>query len=440
MKIGRMILAAVMVLLCAAGWITQVGGMIGARNDWQAALTEAQEYESGKLHQKAIESYERALSIREDSAVRQEMMEVCGLAYQEDAISRSVYKSALEKSCKLYPKTEAYWVRLVEFLRDTNSYADAHKALGRAERAGAEGESLAALNREITYAFTAGGQYFNSYSAAPDGYLAICNDERWGTVSPDGERESECDYLYVGPYSDETVALYCTEEESRLLDGKGVLQAVVGKKIEEAKAYGDGLLPVCENGKWGYLNPKDGITVGSYEDVSAYQDGTAMICANGTWRLVDTDGNPVSEQTFSDVRLFGNGDYSPAGLISASVDGAWNLYRTDGTPALKEFSARNLDCWLGGLIAYQDESGLWGFVDRKGKTVIEPQFQEARSFSGGLAAVSDGNQWGFINEKGTLAIDYQFQDAGYFSAEGACPVSTVDGEYHMIILRFPGGK
>ena len=72
--------------------------------------------------------------------------------------------------------------------------------------------------------------------------------------------------------------------------------------------------------------------------------------------------------------------------------------------------------------------------------MIEPQFQEARSFSGGLAAVYDGKQWGFINEKGTLAIDYQFQDAGYFSAKGACPVSTVDGEYHMIILRFPGGK
>ena len=194
MKIGRMILAAVMILLCAGGWITQAGGMIGARNNWQAAVAEAREYESGKLLQKAIESYERALSIREDGEVRQEMMEACALAYQENAITRSVYKSALEKSCKLYPKTEAYWVRLVEFLRDTNSYNDAHKALGRAERAGAEGESLAALNREITYAFTSGAQYFSSYSAAPDGHLSICNGERWGTISSDGERENECDY------------------------------------------------------------------------------------------------------------------------------------------------------------------------------------------------------------------------------------------------------
>ena len=74
MKIGRMILAAVMILLCAGGWITQAGGMIGARNNWQAAVAEAREYESGKLLQKAIESYERALSIREDGEVRQEMM------------------------------------------------------------------------------------------------------------------------------------------------------------------------------------------------------------------------------------------------------------------------------------------------------------------------------------------------------------------------------
>ena len=103
------------------------------------------------------------------------------------------------------------------------------------------------------------------------------------------------------------------------------------------------------------------------------------------------------------------------------------------------FQARDLDRYYGDAVAFQDESGLWGFVDTEGTVVIEPQFQQAKSFSCGLAAVYDGQKWGFINRYGELAIDYQFLDVGYFTEEGVCPVSTVGGEFHMILLRFPEG-
>lgn len=45
-------------------------------------------------------------------------------------------------------------------------------------------------------------------------------------------------------------------------------------------------------------------------------------------------------------------------------------------------------------IAYKDSNGKWGFVNNDGKTVIEPKFDEAMSFSNGLAAVRSGDKWG----------------------------------------------
>lgn len=434
-----MICAVAMVLLCGYGWFSKVSNIIRVKDRWETSVAEAQEYEARGLHQKAIQSYEAALSIREDLGLRQELLEVCSFAYGEGTLSRNAYKSALESACSVYPKEEAYWVQLVELLRDANSYPDAYKALAQAGRAGAEGKTLAALNREITYSFTIGGQYFTRYCDAPGGYTTIYNGERWGVLAPNGEQECDCNYLYISPYSEEQSAVFCIGEDSRLLDKNGILQAVLTEDISEARAYGDGVLPLLRDGQWSYLNCEDETYTGAYEDASAYQNGLSAVCQGGTWKLVDLTGNKAVDQEFSEIPLYGNGAYCYDGLFSAAVNGAWNLYQTDGTAVWKDFSARELDVYLGSFVAYQDNSGLWGFLDQKGKIVIEPQYEQAKSFSGGLAAVFNGDQWGFINENGELAIDYQFLETGYFTAEGTCPVSTVDGGFYMITLRFPGG-
>ncbi|NEQ21321.1 MAG: WG repeat-containing protein [Microcoleus sp. SIO2G3] len=48
-----------------------------------------------------------------------------------------------------------------------------------------------------------------------------------------------------------------------------------------------------------------------------------------------------------------------------------------------------------------------------GKLVIPAQFDEAHSFSQGLAAVKLGSKWGFIDKTGKLVIPLQFESVGY---------------------------
>jgi hypothetical protein len=61
--------------------------------------------------------------------------------------------------------------------------------------------------------------------------------------------------------------------------------------------------------------------------------------------------------------------------------------------------------------------GKWGFLNGKGQSVIDFQFQEAGPFSEGLARVNIANQWGYIDETGKLVIARQFEEAWSF-AEG----------------------
>lgn len=146
-----------MVLLCAFGWVHQITAITSSQNSWQEAVDAARDCAAQNLYQRAIQSYEEALAIKEDAAVRRELLDNCALAYAENTLSRNTYKSKLESACAAAPKEEENWVRLVSFLRDTNSYKDAYKALGRAERSGVRGGALSALRLEVTYAYTEGG-------------------------------------------------------------------------------------------------------------------------------------------------------------------------------------------------------------------------------------------------------------------------------------------
>jgi len=60
-------------------------------------------------------------------------------------------------------------------------------------------------------------------------------------------------------------------------------------------------------------------------------------------------------------------------------------------------------------------SGKWGYIDRTGRIVINPQFEEAGDFSEGLARVKTGGKWGYIDRTGRFLINPQFDEAGDFS-------------------------
>ena len=73
-------------------------------------------------------------------------------------------------------------------------------------------------------------------------------------------------------------------------------------------------------------------------------------------------------------------------------------------------------------------------MDEDGEEIIAPAYDQARSFSGGVAAVCRDGLWGFIDEAGEVVVDFQFADAGSFSPDdGSCPVQQEEnGPYEII--------
>ena len=69
--------------------------------------------------------------------------------------------------------------------------------------------------------------------------------------------------------------------------------------------------------------------------------------------------------------------------------------------------------------------GKWGYIDKAGKIVINPQFDDAFDFSEGLAPVAIGDEWGYIDKGGKFVINPQFDGALVFS-EGLAMVGIGD--------------
>ncbi len=65
------------------------------------------------------------------------------------------------------------------------------------------------------------------------------------------------------------------------------------------------------------------------------------------------------------------------------------------------------DSFSQGLAAVY-QSGKWGYIDKSGAMIIEPQFESALCFSQELARVKKDGLWGFINQKGSVVIKPQF--------------------------------
>jgi len=60
------------------------------------------------------------------------------------------------------------------------------------------------------------------------------------------------------------------------------------------------------------------------------------------------------------------------------------------------------------------ENYLYGFIDKQGKWVVQPIYQRAENFSEGYAVVSKDDKYGFVNAEGKEVIPCQFDDASNF--------------------------
>jgi hypothetical protein len=164
---------------------------------------------------------------------------------------------------------------------------------------------------------------------------------------------------------------------------------VVSPQFDDVRGFSNGLArvnigakesppPVLRlvGGKWGYIDPAGRLVMPvHFEGAEDVSEGLARVAVEGKYYFIDRNGAvpfKVPEQWFVGARFW-------EGLAPVQV------------------------------------SDKHGFINKHGKWVVRPRFDDVDDFSEDLAAVRLGKKWGFINRGGEIVIEARFKEVGSFS-------------------------
>lgn len=198
--------------------------------------------------------------------------------------------------------------------------------------------------------------------------------------------------------------------------------------------------PVCLNGKVVYINRAGSIVLRTSFDYikfgeNTFSEGLAGFCLNDKYGFIDEAGQIIIQPSFDYI-----GEFSE-GLAEVEVNDKWGYIDRNGEYVIKPMFDKSWP-FVDGIALVGIQHGIdsedfytykYRFIDRSGRTVVgktsKPtvgRFDDADTFSEGLAPVKIGKRWGFIDRSGKTQIPFIFKEAKKFD-EGLAP-ATKDGK------------
>ncbi len=411
---------AMIVILCV-GWITfsiDTGTNIVSN---KSSVSTADQYVEEGLYQRAILKYKEALDVKDSEKTWEKMFKAYELRYKEDTKILSDYITDLENALEIYPKNLTFLQKLYDLHMVSNDIESAYKCLNTAVKNGVKDKEIIALRKKLKYSYELDYNTYTNFNGISASTYAVSNGETWGYIDSLGETLVDFKYPFASSVNSDNVRICETKLGSRLLDSTGMVLGIFDFKVVDAGLFANGLIPASNGKTYSYYNSFSKKQFGDYEYAGTFVDGLAAIKKDGKYTLVDVNGK-VKSDNFVDIVIDDNGKYLSGDVMIASKEnGKYQIYDKEGKNPSK-FSATKMDiCKSDGIIAFEKD-GKWGYVNTSGKIVIEPVYDNAKSFSNGLAAVCKGGKWGFINSSNELVIDYKFAGADYFNSDGTCMV------------------
>jgi hypothetical protein len=170
------------------------------------------------------------------------------------------------------------------------------------------------------------------------------------------------------------------------------------------------LFPIKAGDKWGYVDNKGQYVINSqFEEAFNFSEGLALFkSSDGKFGFIGEDGKYVINPIYKDASSFSGG------LAAVVMENGKPQFIDKDNKIL--FSVDKAEYCFGfkeGLARVKIK-GKWGFIDKTGKLVINPIYEDAQDFRDGLAAVAKKDEkkdeitWGYIDKSGSVKINFQF--------------------------------
>ncbi len=209
------------------------------------------------------------------------------------------------------------------------------------------------------------------------------------------------------------------------LEGK----IVINPQFANATAFREDIAlvkTIGDIGKWGYIDKSGKFIINAiYKDATVFQEGLAwVVLENGAPTAIDKKGEiKFTLKEAEDVRLFSE-DFAAFSKVD-STSTKWGFVDKSGKQIINpQFD--EVGNFRDGKCAVKNKEGKWGYIDKSGKIVINPQFDNASAFIDGKAIVNIDEKAGVIDVDGKYIINPQFKD---IRADGEKYLIDQDGKW-----------
>lgn len=428
------IVLALLLVVCAGSWGWLIAGHRRGEKQYAAQKEKAAVCYEKKIYDEALELCQTCKKTHPDDA---DVLYLTAKIYY--ATER--YDSAIA-SCTQFleqkPENEKGLLLKARSYAAQKQYAKAAELLQSAPDTEAVKKYRTELDGMFKLTFSDYSMVGGWFEAADGRQLAmVVSNKKVSLVTAAGKTYLSGNFSELGQPSDDGKLFPAVlEEEHCFVDKDGKRRKVPDVEYGFLGPLWEDLAPAEREGTWGYVTEDFEETHFDYDRTWPFVDGTALVWKGGSYEVVDHSFRTVKKCEFTKVLENEYGMVCNCGVMIGMVNDHWRLYDTAG---------KRIGSWEAEQIAFPEEKdglvafcrdGKWGYATQKGTVVLEPRYEEARSFSNGYGAVKEGGLWGYVNRMGETVIPYQFINAYPISRNGTAWTANNAGFSLLSLYKF----
>lgn len=195
---------------------------------------------------------------------------------------------------------------------------------------------------------------------------------------------------------------------------------MTGPRFGEIGKLAEGLIPVSENGKWGFVNSRfETVIPFGYTSARGFRNGVALVSdENGNRFMIDRANHTVSDESYKYISLEDHRRYSKKHLNGLfyyhhSLPNGLKVFRTAHKkpceaafdPSREKFVLDKLyhsvrhaggDFIKAGIKTGSDDKFIWGVFDLNGDQILPVAFDDVAWIGGNCFAFKTGSKWGVV--------------------------------------------
>jgi hypothetical protein len=173
----------------------------------------------------------------------------------------------------------------------------------------------------------------------------------------------------------------------------------------------DLLLPVKIKDTLGYINQSgDLIIKPKFEEAHQFRCDSSVVRLSGKYGFINKSGEFFIKPQYNRAKNF-----IPSGYAKVLTDAGWHIINKKGENLDDIYNKSVVGHFYEGLALFLKDGNL-GFIDNKGRIVIEPKFKRASGFSNGhcLIETNSGNGLkGIIDKNGDYIIQPKYKSIDF---------------------------